>query len=157
MTITDSERQIIPRGRSKGEILMALGQWYRDMTPCWMTAEPFRRRRLILRTHRWIAERVLEPLAHGEEPFVVDLEAQGALAQSLVRTIPPLELETWQPWVCLALGDLRQALASTPSPRSEEWMRWLFLIPYSIPIRGRPARRTRSSWPCDPRKSDDLC
>jgi hypothetical protein len=31
-------------------------------------------------------ERVLEPLAHGEEPFVVDLEAQGALAQSLART-----------------------------------------------------------------------
>jgi hypothetical protein len=100
---------------------------------------------------------VLEPLAHGEEPFVVDLEAQGALAQSLARTIPLLELETWQPWVRLALADLRQALASTPSPRSEEWMRWLFLIPYSIPVRGRAARRTRSSWPCDPRESDDLC
>ena len=133
------------------------GQWYRDMTPCWMTAEPFRRRRLILRTHRWIAERVLEPLAHGDEPFVVDLEAQGVLARSLARTIPPLELETWQPWVHLALADLRQALASTPSPRSEEWMRWLFLIPYSIPVRGRTARRNRSSWPCDPQKSDALC
>lgn len=133
------------------------GQWYRDMTPCWMTAEPFRRRRLILRTHRWIAERVLEPLAHGEEPFVVDLEAQGALAQSLVGTIPPPELEAWQPWVRLTLADLRQALASTPSPRSEEWVRWLFLIPYSIPVRRRAARRTRSRWPGDPQRSDDLC
>ena len=113
-----------------------LGQWYRDMTPCWMTAEPFRRRRLILRTHRWIAERVLEPLAHGEEPFVLDLEAQGVLAQSLTRTIPPPELEAWQHWVRLALADLRQALAPTPSPRNEEWVRWLFLIPYSIPVRG---------------------
>jgi hypothetical protein len=134
-----------------------LGQWYRDMTPCWMTAEPFRRRRLILRTHRWIAERVLEPLAHGEEPFVVDLEAQGVLAQSLVRTIPQPELETWQPWVRLALADLRQALASTPSPRSEQWVRWLFLIPYSIPVRGRTGRRTRPTWRGAPPKSDDLC
>jgi hypothetical protein len=133
------------------------GQWYRDMTPCWMMAEPFRRRRLILRTHRWIAERVLEPLAHGEEPFVIDLEAHGALAQSLTRTIPPHELEAWQFWVRLALADLRQALASTPSPRNEEWLRWLFLIPYSIPVRGRAARRPRSPWPGDPQKSADLC
>jgi len=114
-----------------------LGRWYRDMTPCWMTAEPFRRRRLILRTHRWIAERVLEPLAHGEEPFVVDLEAHGGLAQTLIQTIPPPELEAWQPWVRLALADLRQALASPPPPRNEVWVRWLFLIPYSIPVRGR--------------------
>jgi hypothetical protein len=134
-----------------------LGQWYRDMTPCWMTAEPFRRRRLILRTHRWIAERVLEPLAHGEEPFVVDLEDHGVLAQSLARTIPPPELEAWQPWVCLALADLRQALTRTASPRSEEWRRWLFLIPYSIPVHGRAARRTRSLWSGNPQKSADLC
>ncbi len=134
-----------------------VGRWYRDMTPCWMTAEPFRRRRLILRTHRWIAERVLEPLAHGQEPFVVDLEAHGVLAQSLTRTIPPPELEAWQPWVRLALADLRQALASTPSPRSEKWVRWLFLIPYSIPVHGRAARRTRAPWSGDPQKIADVC
>ena len=136
---------------------MALGQWYRDMTPCWMTAEPFRRRRLILRTHRWIAERVLEPLAHGEEPFVIDLEAHGALAQSLTRRIPPPELEAWQFWVSLVLADLRQALASTSSLRNEEWVRWLFLIPYSIPVRGRADRWSRSPWPAGPAKSADLC
>jgi hypothetical protein len=134
-----------------------LGQWYRDMTPCWMTAEPFRRRRLILRTHRWIAERVLEPLAHGEEPFVLDLEAHGMLAQSLARTIPPPELEAWQPWVRLALADLRQALALTPSPCNDEWVRWLFLITYSIPVRGRAARRSRLPSPGDPQKYADLC
>jgi hypothetical protein len=133
------------------------GQWYRDMTPCWMTAEPFRRRRLILRTHRWIAERVLEPLAHGEEPFVIDLEAHGALAQSLIRSIPPPELESWQFWVRLVLADLRQALASTASPRNEKWVRWLFLIPYSIPVRERAGRRPRSPWPGDTQKSADLC
>jgi len=133
------------------------GQWYRDMTPCWMTAEPFRRRRLILRTHRWIAERVLEPLARGAEPFVIDLEAHGALAQSLTRRIPPPELEAWQFWVRLVLADLRQALASTPSPRNEEWVRWLFLIPYSIPVRGLAAGRPRSPWPIEPQKSVDLC
>ena len=33
-----------------------LGRWYRQMTPSWMSAEPPARRRLILRTHRWIAE-----------------------------------------------------------------------------------------------------
>ena len=133
------------------------GQWYRDMTPCWMTAEPFRRRRLILRTHRWIAERVLEPLAHGEEPFVIDLEAHGALARSLTRKIPPPELDAWQFWVRLVLADLRQALASTPSPRNEEWVRWLFLIPFSIPVGDRAARRPRSSWPGKAQKSADIC
>jgi hypothetical protein len=96
-----------------------LGRWYRDMTPCWMTAEPFRRRRLILRTHRRIAERVLEPLAHGEEPFRRPRSKRGS------------------PGFAVALADLRQALASTPPPRNEVWMRWLFLIPYSIPVRRR--------------------
>lgn len=127
------------------------------MTPCWMTAEPFRRRHLILRTHRWIAERVLEPLAHGEEPFVVDLEAHGLLARSLARAIPPPELEAWKPWVRLALADLRQALAPTRSQHNEEWLRWLFLIPYSIPVRGRGARPPRSPWPGEPQKATDLC
>src|SRR4029450_399327 len=77
----------------------------------------------------------------------------GAAGPHPALHFPPPGRGPGQPWVPVALAVLRRALASTPSPRSEEWMRWLFLIPYSIPVRGRAARRTRSSWPCDPRES----
>ena len=112
-----------------------LGQWYRDMTPCWMMAEPPRRRRLVLRVHRWIAERFLEPMARGEEPFVADLEREDALAATLARLVPPCKLHAWRPWILLVLTDLRLALAPRPTRRDETWARRLFLIPYSIPVR----------------------
>ena len=66
-----------------------LGRWYRQMTPSWMSAEPPPRRRLILRTHRWIAERVLEPLSQDEEPALEDLEADGLLTELLNDAIAP--------------------------------------------------------------------
>lgn len=115
-----------------------VGRWYRDMTPCWMTAEPSRRRRLLLRTHRWIADYVLEPIARGGEPDPADLED---LAKALAGTVPARELDQWRPWIRLALADLRQALAWPSAQRSEAWARWLFLIPYGIPLRGDVASR----------------
>ncbi|PYM96359.1 MAG: hypothetical protein DME04_02135 [Candidatus Rokuibacteriota bacterium] len=112
-----------------------LGRWYRDMTTCWMTVEPLRRRRLVLRIHRWIAERVLAPIARGEDPVVADLEADGALTATLIYMIPPRKLDAWRFWIFLALADLRLALAQPPMLRDEAWARRLFLIPYSIPLR----------------------
>ena len=93
------------------------------------------RRRLVLRIHRWIAERVLAPIARGEDPVVADLEADGALTATLIYMIPPRKLDAWRFWIFLALADLRLALAQPPMLRDEAWARRLFLIPYSIPLR----------------------
>jgi hypothetical protein len=118
-----------------------LGRWYRDMTTCWMTAEPLRRRRLVLRVHRWIADRVLAPMARGQEPQVADLDIDGVLVLTLLSMIPPRRLGDWRGWITLTLADLRLALAQPPSIRDEAWARHLFLIPYSIPLRRDVARR----------------
>ncbi len=117
-----------------------LERWYRDMTMCWMTAEPLRRRRLVLRVHRWIADRVLAPMARGQEPAVADLDSDGVLALTLMSMIPPRRLGAWRSWITLTLADLRLALAQPPSIRDEAWARHLFLIPYSIPLRRDVAR-----------------
>ena len=117
-----------------------IGRWYRDMTTCWMSAEPLRRRRLVLRVHRWIADRVLVPLARGQEPDVADLDANGVLAQTLISMVPPRRLGAWRGWIVLTLADLRLALAQPPTVRDEAWARHLFLIPYSIPLRRDVAR-----------------
>jgi len=124
-----------------------LGRWYRQMTPSWMSAEPPARRRLILRTHRWIAERVLEPLSQDGEPALDDLEADGLLTELLTDAITPGERAAWQPWVHLVRARLRRALAWPGAQRNDVWVRWLFLIPYSV-----PARVERAS----PRRDDVL-
>ena len=110
-----------------------LGRWYKQMTPSWMSLEPLARRRLVLRTHRWIAERVLEPLSQDEEPARDDLEADGLLADWLSDAVASGERETWQPWVHLVRARLRRALAWPGAQRNDVWVRWLFLIPYSVP------------------------
>jgi hypothetical protein len=115
-------------------------QWYRDMAPCWLAVEPQLRRRLILRTHQWIVERVLLPMARGEPPATADLVPTGRLVWRLVRVVPPDELDVWKVWIRLTLTDLQRALAWPASRRTEAWARWLFAIPYSIPVAGRRAR-----------------
>jgi hypothetical protein len=129
-------------GPDAGATSPAIGvaRWYRDMTTCWMSAEPLRRRRLVLRVHRWIADRVLVPMARGEEPAVADLDLDGVLALTLMSMIPPRRLGAWRGWIVLTLADLRQALARPRTLRDEAWARHLFLIPYSIPLRRDVAR-----------------
>lgn len=114
-----------------------LVRWYRDMAPCWLDVEPPIRRLLILRTHRWIVERVLDPIARGERPTVEDLAPTGRLAATLARVLPRGEVEAWQPWIRLTLADLERAMAWPAARRSSAWVRWLFMIPYSIPVTGR--------------------
>jgi hypothetical protein len=113
------------------------------MMPRWMSVEPLARRRLILRTHRWIAERVLEPLSQDEEPARDDLEADGLLASWLSDAVTTGERESWQPWVDVVRARLRRALAWPGAQRNDVWVRWLFLIPYGVPARGEQA----SPWP----------
>jgi hypothetical protein len=109
--------------------------WYRDMAPSWLAATPHARRRLLLCTHRWVVERVLAPLSRGEAPYLVDLRRGGRLEWMLMRAIRPGEVAAWMPWIELVRGDLERALAWPSGRRTEAWVRWLFLIPYSIPLR----------------------
>lgn len=119
--------------------------WYRDMAPSWLAVEPPLRRQLVLCAHRWIVERVLLPMSRGQTPAAADLQPTGRLTWMLVRSIPTDDLETWKPWLRLVRTDLLRALAWPEEKRSEAWIRWLFLIPYSIPTSGRHRR------PSDPR------
>jgi hypothetical protein len=126
----------------------SLSGWYRLMTPTWCTAEPPIRRQLILRTHRWIVERVVRPLSRGADPWVADRRLGGglapdSLAQALARSLPPAEANAWRRWIELTVTDLDRALARPGRPCTSGWLRWLFLIPYSVPVgpgSPRPAR-----------------
>jgi hypothetical protein len=108
--------------------------WYRDMAPTWLGAEPIVRRHLILRTHRWIVERVLGGEAGGDADALGELGPTGALTHALVATVPRGELGRWRPWIRLVRIDLQRALSWPPADRSDAWARWLFLIPYAIPV-----------------------
>jgi len=110
------------------------------MAPCWLAVESPVRRRLILRTHHWIVERVLLPIARGEPPAAADLGPTGRLVCRLVRVVPPGELDLWKAWIRLTIGDLQSALVCPADRRTEAWVRWLFHIPYSVPV----TRRRRS-------------
>src|SRR2546428_3742051 len=73
-------------------------QWDRDLAPGWLAVESPVRRRLILRTHHWIVERVLLPIARGEPPAAADLGPTGRLVCRLGPGGPPGGadlLETW--------------------------------------------------------------
>ena len=128
-----------PAGRAISPVLL---DWYREMSPCWLGVEPRVRRRLILKTHRWIVDRVLAPIARGERPSAANLAPTGRLVWSLIRVVPAPDLDVWKPWIRLVLADLTRALAWPPTRRTETWVRWLFFIPYSIPVpRKRVARQ----------------
>lgn len=108
-------------------------RWYRDMAPIWSAAQPVVRRQLLLCVHRWVFERVLLPLSHGEEPAVEDLRPTGRLVWALIGTVPPGEDEAWKTWIQLVVADLHRALAWPPDRRTESWARSLFQIPRDIP------------------------
>jgi len=144
-----ADREPAPPARASGQdrlgaaaraISPTLLEWYRDMAPCWLAVEPQVRRRLILRTHAWIVERVLLPIARGEPPAAADLGPTGRLVWRLVRIVPSGELNVWKTWIRLTVADLQRALAWPAGRRTEAWARWLFDIPYSIPVTGRRPR-----------------
>lgn len=62
-----------------------------------------------------------------------DLGPDGALAALLEQALSEDERRAWRPWIGLVVADLRRALA-WPKRQTEAWRRWLFLIPYSVPV-----------------------
>lgn len=137
---TVSKRDLDPRTpRALDETgLETLKAWYEMMAPCWLAIQPARRRRLVLQTHVWIAERVLADSGESPATALAELGSDGPLARALARLVPGAETATWRLWSDLVRADLERALR-LPRRRSQAWARWLFLIPYSVPVprRGR--------------------
>jgi hypothetical protein len=133
-------RQIERAPRALDEAgLATLKAWYEMMAPCWLAIQPARRRRLVLQTHVWIAERVVADPAGGPESALKELGADGTLARALARLVPGAEVSTWRLWIDIVRADLERALRQPHPQRGQAWARWLFLIPYSVPVprRGR--------------------
>jgi hypothetical protein len=124
-------RLIAPVARKASQ--RELVTWYLSLASCWLGATPRLRRRLLLRTHQWIAERVMSPdqelRAAAEE-----LEPGGALTRALTELVPSDERDGWRNWIRLVVTDLRRALRRPLAERNEAWAHWLFLIPYSVPL-----------------------
>ncbi len=135
---TPAETALVAAARGAGSV----ADWYDGMAPCWLSAQPAVRRTLILRTHRFIAESLLLPLSQGAPVSAADLAPGGPLARALLAAVPAGQVDQWRPWIALVLCDLRRAMTWAPGRRSRAWMRWLFLIPYSIPA---PRRLTRQA------------
>jgi hypothetical protein len=119
-----------------------ISAWYDDMAPCWLSAEPAVRRTLMLRAHRFIAERLLLPLSQGAAIDPAALAPGGPLARLLIDAVPLDEIALWRPWIWLVLSQLRRAMAWPVGRRDRKWARWLFLIPYRVPV---PRPLTRQS------------
>lgn len=117
-----------------------LRDWYARMAPTWLAIEPPQRRRLVLQTHAWIAERVLTDSTQDAVPASNGLEHDGLLARLLQNLVPREDSAVWRPWIELVRVDLQRALTRPPRRRTEAWAHWLFFIPYSTPT-PRRARR----------------
>jgi hypothetical protein len=114
--------------------LDALRAWYEAMAPCWLAIQPLRRRRLVLQTHVWIADRVLTDPTADPRAALDELGSAGVLAGALRRLVPAGEAAGWQRWIDAVRADLARALAAPPAPPTVAWARGLFLIPYGAPV-----------------------
>ena len=71
--------------------------WYARMAPCWLAIEPPLRRRLVLQTHAWIAERVLNDTTQDPAPASTGLEHNGVLTRLLQHLVAREDRAAWGP------------------------------------------------------------
>jgi hypothetical protein len=109
----------------------SLVTWYLGLTHHWMGDNPRSKTRILLGTHQWIIGRVLAPEV-GLAAAAADLRPEGALTRSLVALVPPDDARESRHFIDLVVASLRHALLVPVTQRNEAWVRWLFLIPYSI-------------------------
>jgi hypothetical protein len=121
--------------------LDSLKAWYETMAPCWLAIQPARRRRLVLQTHVWLADLALSDPANGPSRAAAELGPHDSLARALGRLGPAGEAAAWRRWIDHVREDLARALGRPPAQRTQAWARWLFFIPYSVPVPRRPPRR----------------
>jgi hypothetical protein len=127
-----------PLFTDSAEDLRALRCWYEAMAPSWLSIQPALRRALVLRTHRWIAERLLAPTSDGYAAEQEDLGVGGRLWETLTTLIPADDRTAWRPWLRLVISDIEGALRRPIEKWDQTWVRWLLLIPYSIPAPPAP-------------------
>jgi hypothetical protein len=114
-----------------GKIPSSLVAWYLGLTHHWLGDNSRIKTRVLLRTHEWIVERVLAPEV-SLVAAAMDLRRGAALTQSLAALVPPDDAREWHHFIDLVVANLRHALLAPVTQRNEAWVRWLFLIPYSI-------------------------
>jgi hypothetical protein len=106
--------------------------WYLGLIPHWMGAGPRLRTQLLLRTHQWIVERIVAPEA-SLASAAADLRPNGELTRILTDLVPAAQdIEHRRRFIRALVANLRHALLRPVTQRNEAWVRWLFLIPYSV-------------------------
>lgn len=116
---------------TSGKTPSSLVTWYLGLTHHWMGDNPRVKTRILLGTHEWIVDRVLAPEV-GLAALAADLRPEGALTRSLAALVPPDDAGAWRHFIDLVVANLRHALLVPVTQHNEAWVRWLFLIPYSI-------------------------
>jgi hypothetical protein len=130
---------------TSGKTPSSLVTWYLGLTHHWMGDNPRIKTRILLHTHEWIVERVLAP-GVSLAAAAMDLRPEGALTRLLRALVPPDDAREWHHFVDLVVANMRHALLTPVTERNEAWVRWLFLIPFSIrqtaePVPMAPAPR----------------
>jgi hypothetical protein len=123
----------------------SLVTWYLGLVPHWMGVTSRVERRLLLRTHQWIVERILEPEV-SLAAAAAELRPDGALTRILSELVPAGVADQHH-FIALIVGRLRDALLLPVTRRNEAWVRWLFLIPYGVSSRHAPGASSRSGTP----------
>jgi hypothetical protein len=125
---------------SSGDDPGSLVTWYLGLIPHWMGGRSRIRTRVLLRTHQWIVDRVLAPEV-SLATAAAELQHEGALVRALTEVVPAEERDGWRQFIQVVVANLRHALLMPVTRRNEAWVRWLFLIPYSVKA-FEPADRT---------------
>ena len=109
----------------------SLVTWYLGLIPHWMGAQPRLKVRLLLRTHQWIVDKILAPEV-SLAAAAADLRPGGELTRILTDLVPAEDSQRWRQFIQVLVANLRHALLLPVTRRNEAWVRWLFLIPYSV-------------------------
>lgn len=109
----------------------SISRWYHAMAPTWLGIQPELRRQLVLQTHLWIMERVLDRDAWP--PPAADLAEDGSFAHRLERLVGPDDRPRWDPWIATVRAELARELTCAPERRGERWTRRLFRTAWRVP------------------------
>jgi len=124
-------RPALRRPASSDDTPGSLVTWYLGLIPHWMGGQSRIRTRVLLRTHQWIVDRVLAPEV-SLPTAAAELQPEGTLVRALTELVPAGEREGWGQFIRVVVANLRHALLLPVTRRNEAWVRWLFLIPYSV-------------------------
>ncbi len=140
-TPVSSAKSTRPAADPGGKIPASLLTWYLGLIPYWMEPKEGAKRRLQLRAHQWVVDRVLAPQV-SFAAAVADLRPDGELTQILTALVPAGEAARWRHFIGVLVANLRHAMQLPVTRRNEAWVRWLFLIPFTADACSIPRRPT---------------